>query len=150
VLVSYLDQDRLNGTDKLRPPATRWLDASVAMPAGADSRGAFGLASFNEQFLAVGGDFKQETEPAASAFVFASESGLRAFSAPPTPGYRSGVACMVDREVCVATGPSGVGLLKKPSWQPIGITGYDSVDSAGRVFWFSGDGGRVGRLVLPD
>jgi hypothetical protein len=149
VLVSYLDQDRLNGSDKQRPPVTRWLDASVAMPAGAESRGVFGLAAFNEQFLAVGGDFKQEAESAATTFVFASESGLRAFAAPPTPGYRSGVACSVDQEVCIATGPGGVGLLKTSSWQAIGSTGYDSVDSAGRVFWFSGDDGRVGRLVLP-
>ena len=27
--------------------------------------------------------------------------------------------------------------------------GYDSVDVAGDVFWFSGDGGRLGRLVMP-
>jgi hypothetical protein len=35
------------------------------------------------------------------------------------------------------------------TWRPLPGSGYDSVASAGRVFWFSGDGGRLGRLVLP-
>ncbi len=149
VLVSYLDQDRMNEAPAQRPPSTQWRDASVTMPSGAESRGVFGLSAFNEQFLAVGGDFKQEVESAASAFVFVSESGLRPFAGPSTPGYRSGVSCLVDQHVCIAAGPTGVNLLAKSTWLPIGNTGYDSVDSAGRTFWFSGDGGRVGRLVLP-
>lgn len=37
-----------------------------------------------------------------------------------------------------------------PEWAFFSTEGYDSVDAAGRVFWFSGDGGRLGRMVLPD
>ena len=150
VLVSYLDQSRLEKPAHPSPPSTDWLVAPVAMPSGADSRGVFGLSAFNEEFIAVGGDFKHEAEPAASSFVFVSESGLRAFPGSSTPGYRSGVSCLGDRKTCIAAGPSGVSLLAESTWRSIGDTGYDSVDSAGRVFWFSGDGGRVGRLVLLD
>ncbi len=37
-----------------------------------------------------------------------------------------------------------------PHWRQLSVEGYDSVDSTGRVFWLSGDGGRLGRLVLPE
>ena len=96
------------------------------------------------------------------------------FSGAPA-GYRSGLACAHREDpVCIATGPdasdvltaSAVGPLR---WTPLfgdrnagvggeGVdkdsvdkdsVGYDSVANAGRVFWFSGEGGRLGRLVLP-
>jgi photosystem II stability/assembly factor-like uncharacterized protein len=83
-------------------------------------------------------------------------------------GYRSGIACstIAGASNCIATGPSGTDVLPdtgnvaqradgvvvpvaSPAWTRLADAGYDSVDSAGRVFWFSGDGGRLGRLVLP-
>lgn len=93
-------------------------------------------------------------------------------------GYRSGIACRQQPpEDCVATGPGGNDFLvhtqsgyeakgiEEPKgerksfsiddigvasrWQSIPGIGYDSVDVADGVFWFSGDGGRLGRLVLP-
>lgn len=99
------------------------------------------------------------------------------FEGVPT-GYRSAIVCATEANyACVATGPSGTDLLPPvvrsterqrqtavpfdvyvPSvddfeivsrWQRISDTGYDSVDVAGKVFWFSGDNGRLGRLVLP-
>ena len=71
-------------------------------------------------------------------------------SAIPNPrGYRSGMACSDGEPVCVAAGPSGADSWNGKHWTPLDGDGYDSVDTAGRVFWFSGDGGRVGRLVLP-
>jgi hypothetical protein len=68
--------------------------------------------------------------------------------------------------MCVATGPSGTDVSPDPvdvaqradgvlvpaasaAWSRLSDSGYDSVASAGRVFWFSGDGGRLGKLVLP-
>lgn len=103
---------------------------------------------------------------------------FRMFEGAPT-GYRSAVACASDiGHACIATGPMGIDLLppvvrsserqRKTAvaydvyyppvddfeiasrWQRISDTGYDSVDVAGRVFWFSGDNGRLGRLVLPE
>ncbi len=149
VLVSYLDQGRLEPNVE-RAPTTRWDDAHVSMPSGADSRGVFSLASANEQFIAVGGDFKLENAVSQAATVFASESGLHASAIASTTGYRSGAACLPDQLVCIATGPTGADILMASNWLPLVSQGYDSVDNAGRVFWFSGDGGRVGRLVLPE
>lgn len=41
--------------------------------------------------------------------------------------------------------------VKMPAqWRRLFDAGYDSVDVAGRVFWFSGDGGRLGRLEMPN
>lgn len=64
-------------------------------------------------------------------------------------GYRSGAACHQARPICIATGPSGSDAWGGKQWSMIEGAGYDSVDVAGDVFWFSGDGGRLGRLVLP-
>jgi hypothetical protein len=93
-------------------------------------------------------------------------------------GYRSAVACApVPNPACVATGPQGTDILppmersktkQRPPypipdsvpppidpladparWQLGSATGYDSVSIAGRVAWFSGDEGRLGRAELP-
>ncbi|MFT3807310.1 WD40/YVTN/BNR-like repeat-containing protein [Arenimonas sp.] len=66
------------------------------------------------------------------------------------PGYRSSVACSADRPLCVATGPSGSDSWDGKQWSSLAGAGYDSVDVASSVFWFSGDNGRLGRLVLPE
>ncbi|WP_324319783.1 hypothetical protein [Arenimonas sp.] len=68
---------------------------------------------------------------------------------PAPRAYRSGVACSIDKPLCVSAGPSGADTWDGNSWKPLQGEGYDSVASAGRVFWFSGDGGRLGRLLLP-
>lgn len=92
-------------------------------------------------------------------------------------GYRSGIACR--QATCIATGPTGSDVfvsgnrhperawweidatpvnwardhLLPPElwrrWERLSADGYDSVDVADNVFWFSGDGGRLGRLVMP-
>ena len=73
-------------------------------------------------------------------------------------GYRSGVACAGTGDpVCIATGPDGTDVLppdgpdsnsvgRAGRWAPLSDTGYDSVASAGNIFWFSGD--RLGKLEL--
>ena len=94
--------------------------------------------------------FKLENGPSPAATVFAGHSGLNASAIASTPGYRSGAACLADQLVCIATGPGGADILLASHWLPLVSQGYDSVDSTGRVFWFSGDGGRIGRLVLPE
>lgn len=54
------------------------------------------------------------------------------------PGEKSGDGILSVRDVRT----SG-------TWTRLSQDGYDSVDQSGRVFWFSGDGGRIGRLELP-
>jgi hypothetical protein len=157
----------------------RALEAASASPS--PSSGLFSVAERGLDFVAVGGDYKQEAQPGArlgfQAFgqVVAithdddapgdrwegvSFEPWPVFSGAPS-GYRSGIACNPARPVhCIATGPGGTDVLppesplrmagSKPSaWMSLSSEGYDSVASAGRVFWFSGDGGRLGRLVLP-
>jgi len=75
---------------------------------------------------------------------------LAAKPMPPPRGYRSGIACSDVAPICVVAGPGGADTWNGVAWQALQGDGYDSVDSTGRVFWFSGDGGRLGRLVLPD
>jgi photosystem II stability/assembly factor-like uncharacterized protein len=98
------------------------------------------------------------------------------FSGSPA-GYRSGIACEETRRAwCIAVGPSGVDALGPtlsvgelrgapvpdgpvddiadsmgvPSeWRQVAGAGYDSVEIAGGVAWFSGDEGRLGRMQLP-
>jgi len=70
-------------------------------------------------------------------------------SMPAPRGYRSGVACSEFPPVFCGGGPGGADTWDSAAWQPLQGAGYDSVDVAGNVFWFSGDDGRLGRLVLP-
>lgn len=78
------------------------------------------------------------------ASVFLTPSALDA-----PRGYRSGAACSGKQFICVATGPGGSDAWDGKQWSVLEGAGYDSVDVAGGVFWFSGDGGRLGRLVMP-
>jgi photosystem II stability/assembly factor-like uncharacterized protein len=143
------------------------LDASGIAPAA--SAGLFSVTQCKGQFLAVGGDYKAEAVP-APAFAFHAWPGAmhadggNGRGAPS--GYRSGSACSEGDGALLATGPSGTDWLPFRShaprgragaplpvdparWSRLSDAGYDSVASAGRVFWFSGDGGRLGRLELP-
>lgn len=54
------------------------------------------------------------------------------------PGEKAGASMLSAKDVRT----SG-------TWTRLSQIGYDSVDQSGRVFWFSGDGGRIGRLELP-
>ncbi|KFN44306.1 WD40/YVTN/BNR-like repeat-containing protein [Arenimonas oryziterrae] len=71
---------------------------------------------------------------------------------PGLRGYRSGSACLSSGAICVVVGPEGNDSFQPETetWSPLTGRGYDSVDVAGRTFWFSGDGGRLGRLILPE
>jgi photosystem II stability/assembly factor-like uncharacterized protein len=161
-----------------------WHSLEAASASPSPSSGLFSVAERGLDFVAVGGDYKEEARPGArlgfQAFgkvvtLGKDEASLEGvgdrwdgvsfepwpvFSGAPS-GYRSGVACNPAGPVhCVATGPGGTDVLPPasaarksgsgaPAWMPLSSEGYDSVASAGRVFWFSGDGGRLGRLVLP-
>lgn len=124
-----------------------------------------------------GNDLSLRRVPIPYRWQRADFRSFRMFEGAPT-GYRSAIACAVEAgHACIATGPSGTDLLPSVGrsterqrttavvfdvyvppvddfeiasrWQRVSDTGYDSVDVADGVFWFSGDGGRLGRLVLP-
>lgn len=141
-----------------------WQVIDAAFPEPAPSAGLFSLARRDTDVLAVGGDF---LKPAARAIVatMRAESTISArssvggdsmqLSSAAPPGYRSGLACARgSRPLCIATGPDASDVLDVagggiPRWLPLAGPGYDSVANAGHAFWFSGDGGRLGRLDLP-
>ena len=156
-----------------------WQAIDAAFPEPAASAGLFSLARRDATVVAVGGDFRKPAAPAivASVRATATTAGrdkVRFQSWPQflgTPaGYRSGLACEQRKDpVCIATGPDANDVLTTTDagplrWTPLpgrghdsaghdsvgkDSVGYDSVANAGRVFWFSGEGGRLGRLVLP-
>jgi photosystem II stability/assembly factor-like uncharacterized protein len=90
-------------------------------------------------------------------------------------GYRSAIECTAEfNPLCIATGPAGTDLLPpaimKPTplapvpdtdssslgfranpseWRRVSEAGYDNISMGGRVAWFSGDEGRLGRMQLP-
>ncbi len=149
-----------------------WQAIDAAFPEPAPSAGLFSLARRGTDVLAVGGDYRKPAAPAVVASVHAA-STIQANAAAGAPGgYRSGIACKRGQDaMCVATGPDASDLLpasclqpqaKLPAccdpgenalpsvtWIALSGVGYDSVANAGRAFWFSGDGGRLGRLVSP-
>jgi hypothetical protein len=108
-----------------------------------DSGGTTAARSYRDENKEVYVPAQKHKKIVGSAF-------LQSSAIPNPRGYRSGMACSDSEPVCVAAGPGGADSWDGKNWKPLGGDGYDSVDSAGRVFWFSGDGGRVGRLVLPD
>jgi photosystem II stability/assembly factor-like uncharacterized protein len=104
---------------------------------------------------------------------------VRGFAGIPGGYRSAIACARVADPVCIATGPDGNDVQPRESaagsawweaiptrrqyccdapassieragtWQTLPGAGYESVASAGRVFWFSGDGGRLGRLELP-
>lgn len=75
------------------------------------------------------------TGPGGNDFLVHTQSGYEAKGIEEPKGERKSFS--ID-DIGVAS-----------RWQSIPGIGYDSVDVADGVFWFSGDGGRLGRLVLP-
>ena len=130
--------------------AAQWSAITSGIGSGTESSGVFSIASMNAQgrFLAVGGDFKAEGVPVAGRNIRITPEGLAAEGAGQTRGYRSGVAC-APSGYCLATGPSGTDAFTGRTWQAVAGAGYDTVSFAGNSFWFSGDGGRLGRMVIP-
>jgi photosystem II stability/assembly factor-like uncharacterized protein len=121
-----------------------WQAFDPQMSRGKPEAGAFSVTAAGAGWFAVGGDYTAETAPGNAA---AFDGGkLRIVPAPR--GFRSGVACMDS--ICIAAGPAGVDRWDGKAWTPLSATGFDSVEIAGGVAWFSGDAGRVGRLVLAD
>lgn len=121
-----------------------WQAFDPAMSRGKPEAGAFSVTAFGAGWFAVGGDYKAETASGnAAAF-----DGSKLRIAPAPRGFRSGVAC--TDAVCIAAGPAGVDRWDGKAWTPLSDVGFDAVDVADGVAWFSGDAGRIGRLRIAE
>lgn len=127
-----------------------WKRMASGFEAGAESKGVFSVAPLSRSgaFVAVGGDFRAEDEPASAVLFAPVDAGFAAKDLPATPGYRSGVACNDDGTTCIAVGPSGVDAWNGVAWQRVSNVGYDTVDISGDVGWASGDDGRIARIEV--
>lgn len=121
-----------------------WQAFDPRMSRGKPEAGVFSVSAAGAGWFAVGGDFSAETAPGNAA---AFNRGMLRI-APAPRGYRSGVAC-IDA-VCIAAGPAGVDRWDGKAWTPLSDIGFDAVDIAGGVAWFSGDAGRIGRLPIAE
>ncbi len=144
-----------------------WERLAMRMTGVAASTGVFSVAPTGTTgaFVAVGGDYKAESTPAASATTstvpvlghrrVGKAVGPDAFGhalapLPMTSGYRSGVACRRGEDACLAVGPTGVDQLRDGMWVPVSAEGFDAISIAGNVAWMVGNGGRIARMVLED
>lgn len=123
-----------------------WQAFDPRMSRGKPEAGAFSVAPLGAGWLAVGGDYAAETAPGNAALRAGGELQI----APAPRGYRSGVACVDAGLPCIAAGPAGVDRWDGKAWTPLSDAGFDAVDIAGGVAWFSGDAGRIGRLRIVD
>jgi len=121
------------------------------LAAGAPSRGVFALARRDDgEWVAVGGDYRDETERAGTAAR--SEAGGASFwpAAPAPGGYRSAVEALPGG-LLIATGPSGTDLSRDggATWSGLAKVGYHVVGAApdGALVLLAGSEGRLARLV---
>ena len=179
VIVSGGSAPRAHWQRTVAGVAFEWQASPAGSQTKSPSSGFFSVASSRGNVIAVGGDFQHEGESGAALGLNMMGVGVDAVRAmprrfsrhenekapvlqsidtltylastalPAPSGYRSGLACNDQRALCIATGPSGSDAWDGKQWSMVEGAGYDSVDVAGDVFWFSGDGGRLGRLVLP-
>ncbi len=130
-------------------------DKKIQLPIlqGKESTGANAIAVKNKKYyMIVGGDFTKATDTTANCF-FTTDAG-ETFIRPTTPpiGYRSGVA-YTGKKVWFTCGLNGVDLSKDDglNFENISTVSFHAVKKArkGKAVFFSGGGGRIGKLVVP-
>lgn len=121
------------------------------LAAGAPSRGVFALARRDDgEWVAVGGDYRDETERAGTAAR--SEGGGASFcpAASVPGGYRSAVEALPGG-LLIATGPNGTDLSRDggATWSALSASGYHVVGASpdGALVLLAGAEGRLARLV---
>lgn len=128
----------------VRQDGGAWQAFDPRMSRGKPEAGVFSVTASGAGWFAVGGDYAAERAPGNAAQF--QDGALRIVPAPR--GFRSGVACIGT--VCIAAGPAGVDRWDGEAWTPLSDVGFDAVEIAGGVAWFSGDAGRIGRLPLAE
>jgi photosystem II stability/assembly factor-like uncharacterized protein len=133
-----------------------WTVAETPIRAGNPSSGVFGLAFRDANHgLAVGGDYKLETDPTGNLAVTTDGGKTWTLVARNNPaGFRSAVAFVPDSEgrKIITVGPSGSDTSTDggTTWKPLGPPGFDALGLAGTTAWGSGSGGRIGRVSTLD
>lgn len=121
---------------------------------GEPSTGIFSLAFNGEHGLAIGGDYKKESEGERNLMT-TRDGGLtwklitKEDGASPLP-FRSCVG-FLDAKTVVVVGPSGTNISRDggSSWEALGGEGgFHTMSIAGRTVWAAGAEGRVGVLTL--
>jgi photosystem II stability/assembly factor-like uncharacterized protein len=127
-----------------------WQAAATPLAAGAASRGVFALAEVGGgRWVAVGGDFRAESERAGTA-ARSDDGGSTWRAAESAPGgYRSAVESLGGDRL-LATGPSGTDSSEDGgrTWRPLAADGFHVVARArsGSLVLFAGADGRLARL----
>ncbi len=118
---------------------------------GTETSGANSIAfKTAKSFIVVGGDFNKKDNAEKNCFITmdAGKTWMTPQSAPH--GYRSCVEYL-DKESWVCCGLNGVDFSKDGgmNWDWISKDGYHAVRKAkkGKAVYFSGGGGRIGKLV---
>ena len=153
-----------------RDKGRSWTAAETPITAGEPSRGIFGLAfrPGGVEGIAVGGDYKA-TNAWLTGLALSSDAGGRwatpedqgeggSFLAGRRPhGFRSAAAYLpgLTPPAILAVGPTGTDLAEDGGRRWRGLSGEEgfhalAVAPSGRFAWAVGEGGKIGRLEVPE
>lgn len=126
----------------LRGDATGWSAQDLPLPAGATSRGAFGLAFRGARGLVVGGDY---ADPAVGGVAQTTDGGRTWTAVDGFGGFRSAVAWL-DDDTALAVGSDGATVWSRAGVAQTESSGFHAC-AAGRdgSVWAAGSDGRVAR-----
>ncbi len=137
-----------------------WQSRPAPLRQGVDSAGVFSLAGsaagHDEEWIAVGGDYRADRERREVAFVTRDLGRSWIAVVPPPAGFRSAVEALPAAlgGGWIATGTSGTDLARASAtgFQPLSVEGFHAVRAArrGSLVVLTGAGGRLGRLVATD
>ncbi len=130
----------------LRGSGGTWSASDLPLPAGAASRGAFGLAPGAHGVVAVGGDYAAPAVAAGTAAFGDSFDAMRVAD-DGAGGFRSAAVWLSERDL-LAVGSHGTSLSadRGATWRPVSDLGFHALGSGsdGSVFACGADG-RVAR-----
>ncbi len=129
---------------------SKWNRASISPIAMSATAGIFSLATNGARLVAVGGDYKNESNSEANIAV--SDDGGKTWRLPhgsKPRGYRSAVTYSAPAQVWVAVGPNGTDYSRDGEhWNAFSDIGFHALAcTRDGTLWASGSDGRVGRIV---
>ncbi|MCX6629542.1 MAG: hypothetical protein NTW28_18140 [Candidatus Solibacter sp.] len=131
-----------------------WAVAVTPMRNDGPAAGIFSLAFADARHgIAVGGDYSKDKEDRQN--IALSSDGGRTWSAPPgavPKGFRSAVAWLPDRKLCVVTGTSGSDVSSDggKTWRLFDSGAYNAISFVhGGAGWAVGPQGRIARFQPP-